>query len=64
MNEEAPILPLLVGALMLTCFGLEVDRRRKKLRSIFNVFDKQESKIAGALEAMVISGEITPYIAH
>ncbi len=62
MNEEAPILPLIVAGLLLTCFGLEVERRKKKLRSVFDVFDKEESKIATALEEMVIRGEITPYI--
>ncbi len=62
MNEEGmPILPLLIGALVLCYFGLEVNRRRNKLRSIFNVFDREESEIAAALERMVESGELKPY---
>jgi hypothetical protein len=61
MNEEGtPILPLLLGALVLCYFGLEVNRRRNKLRTIFNVFDREESEIAAALEHMVENGELKP----
>ena len=45
MNEEGgfPILPFLVASLVLCYFGLEVNRQRNKLRSIFNVFDREET---------------------
>ena len=62
MEEEFPILPALIGVLVLTYFGFEVERRRKKLRDIFNIFDKKESKIAEALEKLVESGQLKPYI--
>ena len=42
-------------------FGYEVDRRRKRLHAIFDTFDKEESRIASALEAMVESGQLRPY---
>ena len=61
MNEEIPILPLAVGAVSLFYFGYEIERRRNKLRKIFNVFDREESEIAAALEAMVESGQLKPY---
>jgi hypothetical protein len=61
MNEEISIMPLVVGALAVFYFGYEVERRRHKLRQIFNVFDRQESKIAEMLEVMVESGELKPY---
>ena len=61
MNEDIPIVPLLVGALGLLYFGYEVERRRHKLRQIFNVFDRQESEIAAKLEEMVDSGRLAPY---
>ena len=63
MNEEGgfPILPLVVGALILGYFGLEINRRRKKLRAIFNVIDKRESTIAQVLEEMVEIGELKPF---
>jgi hypothetical protein len=61
MNEEVPIFPLLVGSLVLCYFGLEVSRQRNKLRSIFNVFDREESAIAELLEEWVESGELKPF---
>ena len=63
MNEEGvPILPLLIGTLVLCYFGLEVNRRRNKLRAIFNVFDREESEIAVALESLVESGALKPFV--
>ena len=62
MNEEMPVLPLVLIAGLGLFLGYEINRRRNKLRKIFNVFDKQESKIAHALEAMVASGQLRPYI--
>jgi hypothetical protein len=63
MNEEGgfPILPFVVGALILGYFGLEINRRRKKLRAIFNVIDKRETTIAKVLEQMVEIGELKPF---
>jgi hypothetical protein len=62
MHEEAPIIPIVIGALALTYFGFEVERRRHRLRAVFNVFDKEESRIAEALERMVESGALKPYV--
>ncbi len=61
MNEDVPILPALVGLLVVTYLGFELTRQRNRLREVFNVFDKQDSVIAEALEAMVARGELTPY---
>ena len=46
MNEEFPILPAVVGTCIALFLGFEINRRRNKLRKVFNTFDKQESKIA------------------
>jgi len=62
MNEETPILPLILGALALLYFGYEVDKQRNKRRQIFNVFDREESEIAALLETMVESGQLKPYV--
>jgi hypothetical protein len=62
MNEDIPILPVVLIAGLSLYLGYEINRRRNKLRRIFNIFDKQESKIAHALEAMVASGQLRPYI--
>jgi hypothetical protein len=65
-GEEVPVLLLLVVGASALYFGYEVDKRRKRLHAIFDTFDKQESKIATALEAMVESGQLRPFslIAH
>jgi hypothetical protein len=61
MNEEIDLVPIVVGALALLYFGYEVERRRHKLRETFDVFDRQEGKIAQALESLVESGQLRPY---
>ena len=65
-GEELPITLLVVAGISALYFGYEVDRRRRKLHAIFDTFDKQESRIATALEAMVESGQLKPYtfLAH
>ncbi len=62
MNEEVPIVPIIVGVLGALYFGYEIDRQRNKLRAIFNVFDRKESLIASALEQLVESGQLKPYV--
>jgi hypothetical protein len=60
-TEEIPVVPIIVGTLALLYFGYEVERQRSKLRQIFNVFDREESEIASALEAMIAGGQLRPY---
>ena len=62
MHEEFPILPALIATLALTYFGFEIERRRNRLRLVFNVFDKEESRMAEALERMVESGDLKAYV--
>jgi hypothetical protein len=63
MNEsEVPILPLLLGSLILVYFGIEVNRQRNKLRKLFNVFDRDESQIATLLETWVEAGDLKAYM--
>lgn len=62
MNEEFPILPTVVAACLGLYLGYEINRRRHKLRKVFNTFDKKESKIADLLEQMVESGQLKAYI--
>jgi hypothetical protein len=64
MNEEVPIVTLVLGGLIAVYLGYEINRRRHKLRQIFNTFDKEESKIAQALERLVESGQLHPYVAN
>ena len=60
-GEELPIAMILVLGASSLYFGYEVDRRRKRLHAIFDTFDKQESRIASALELMVESGQLRAY---
>jgi hypothetical protein len=62
MNEDIPIASVVLGALAVLYFGYKVDKQRDKLRRIFNVFDREESRIAEALEALVESGQLKPYV--
>ena len=63
MNEEMQqILPWAVLTCLGACLGFEINRRRNKLRKVFNTFDKDESKIAEALEALIHSGQLRPFV--
>jgi hypothetical protein len=62
MNEDISIATILVGLLGVLYVGYEIETRRKSLRETFNVFDKQESAVGEALEAMVKNGQLRPYI--
>jgi hypothetical protein len=62
MNEETPLLPIIIGTIGILYLGYELETHRNKLRRIFNVFDKQESVIAQLLKTMVESGELKPYV--
>jgi hypothetical protein len=62
MNEDIPVIPIIVGSLALLYFGYEIEKRRHKLREIFNVFDREESAIAALLESMVESGQLKRYV--
>jgi len=48
MNEDVQILPLAILACSGAYLAYEINRRRNKLRKVFNTFDKDESKIAEA----------------
>jgi len=59
--EDTPIVTFIIAAILIAGLGYEIERRRARLRDVFDVFDREESKIAGTLEAMVLSGQLTPY---
>jgi hypothetical protein len=62
MDEEFPVIPLVILAALGLYMGYEINRRRNNLRRVFNTFDKRESKIAHALEGLVESGQLKPYV--
>ncbi len=63
MNQEMQqILPLAALACIGACLAFEINRRRNKLRKVFNTFDQDESKIADALETMIHTGQLRPFV--
>ncbi len=65
MNEEMQqFLPWAALACTGAYLAYEINRRRNKLRKVFNTFDKDESKIAEALEALIHSGQLRPFVAE
>ena len=62
MNEEIPIVPLVIGGLVVAYLGFEVERQRSKLRDVFNIVDRKDSNIADALEELLRRGELKPYV--
>ena len=62
MNEEVQIFPLVLMTALALLFGYEVNRRRNRLRQIFNTFDRREGRIAHALESLVESGQLKAHV--
>ncbi|MDR3639134.1 MAG: hypothetical protein P4L84_35340 [Isosphaeraceae bacterium] len=61
MNEDIPLVPLVIGGLVTVYLGFEIEKQRSKMRDVFNIIDKKESVIADALEELVKSGQLKPY---
>ena len=61
-GEELPLLPIAIVAFGGLYFGYEIERRRKRLRAVFDTFDKEESRIASMLEKMVDAGSLKAYL--
>ncbi len=60
-GEEVAILPLVPGIFGVAYFAYEVERRRNRLRAVFNTFDDQDGRIASILEKMVEEGKLIPH---
>lgn len=61
MNAISEAVTVFFAAVVITAVGFEINRRRKKLREVYDVLDKETRHIAADLEKMVLSGELTPY---
>ena len=63
MNEQfSNIIAGLTAAMMVAWVGMEVSRRRAKLREIFDVLGSDDRTITIALEQMAEDGVIQPYV--
>ncbi len=58
---------ILGGAVTLVAIaylGFEIEQRRKKLRSLFNVINSDDAVMFGQLEDMVATGVLIPHHRH
>lgn len=61
MNQVSEAVTLFFAAILITGIGFEINRRRKKLREVYDVLDKETKHIAAELESLVEQGLLTPY---
>jgi hypothetical protein len=62
MNEQfANIVTGLAAALAVTYLGLEISRRRRQLREVYDVLGTDDRQICIALEQMVEDGMLKPW---
>jgi hypothetical protein len=63
VNEHfSNVIAGLTAAMMVAWVGMEVSRRRAKLREIFDVLGNEDRTITIALEQMVEDRAIQPYV--
>lgn len=62
MGQVSEAVTLFFAAILVGALGFEINRRRKRLREVYDVLDKQTQHIAVELEKMVEEGQITPYM--
>lgn len=60
-NAISEAVTLFFAAAVVAAVGFEINRRRKKLREVYDVLDKETKHIAADLEKMVLHGELMPY---
>jgi hypothetical protein len=62
MESGSDIITMLAGLAAVLAMGFEFQRRRKRMHEIWDVLDDDEAKVGAALERMVASGELKPYV--
>jgi len=61
MGQVSEAVTLFFAAVLVTTVGIEINRRKKKLRAVYDVLDKETKHIAAELEEMVQQGKLQPY---
>ena len=61
-DRVTEVLSLVLGALAVGYLVYEIDRRQRKLRDIWDVLGGEDALITQALEDMVESGELQPFV--
>jgi hypothetical protein len=61
MENLSHTITTIIGVAMVGWIAFEIDRRRKKLREVYNVLESKDKHIIGDLEHMVELGLLKPY---
>lgn len=61
MEKISEVVGVFFAAAMVAAVGFEINRRRKKLREVYDVLDTETKCIAIQLEQMVADAVLKPY---
>jgi heme exporter protein D len=61
MEGISTLLTTTLSAIVLTVMAIEIKRRRRKLREIYDVLDREHRHVVNELDEMVNNGEIKAY---
>jgi len=61
MGQVSEAVTLFFAAVLITTLGIEINRRKKKLREVYDVLDAETKHIAAELEHMIEHGKLKPY---
>jgi hypothetical protein len=62
MGQVSEAVTLFFAAVLITTLGIEINRRKKFLREVYDVLDAETKHIAAELEGMVEQGALKPYM--
>lgn len=60
-NISHTLITAIIGIAMAGMVAFEIDRRRKRLREVYNVLETEDRHVVGDLEHMVELGLLKPY---
>jgi hypothetical protein len=61
MENLSHTVTTIFGVAMVGLIAFEIDRRRKRLREVYNVLETEDRHVVGDLEHMVELGLLKPY---
>ena len=61
MESISTLLTTTLSAIVLTVMAIEIKRRRRKLRELYDVLDSEHRHVVHELDNMVETGQLNPY---
>jgi hypothetical protein len=61
MGQVSEALTLFLTAVVITTIGIEITRRQRFLREVYDVLDVETKHVVAELEGMVEQGKLQPY---